>query len=331
MRIAVTGSIATDHLMHFPGRFSEQLVAEQLDHVSLSFLVDELHIRRGGVASNIAFGLGQLGLRPVLVGAVGQDFEEYDAWLTRHGVDTGVVHRSRTRHTARFQCTTDEDGNQIASFYAGAMSEAATIDIGAVADRVGGLDLVLIGANDPEAMLRHTEDCRRAGLPFAADPSQQLARLPGEAIRDLVTGADHLFTNGYESGLLLRKTGWQPDDVLERVGTWVTTLGGKGCRIQRRGEPATEIAAVPVTDQRDPTGVGDGFRAGFLAALGWGLGPARAAQLGSAVAASVLEAVGAQEYRLDRRELAARCGAAYGPEAQRELAGFLGAGGGGDS
>src|SRR4029450_12424345 len=163
MRIAVTGSIATDHLMHFPGRFSEQLIADQLHKVSLSFLVDDLVVRRGGVAANIAFGMGQLGLRPALVGAVGPDFDDYGGWLERHGVDCDSVHISEVAHTARFVCTTDEDMCQIASFYAGAMSEARNIELAPVAERVGGLDLVLVSANDPAAMMRHSEGCGSRG------------------------------------------------------------------------------------------------------------------------------------------------------------------------
>src|SRR4051812_18452191 len=145
MKIAVTGSIATDHLMHFPGRFAGQLLADQLDKVSLSFLVDELVVRRGGVAANIAFGMGSLGLRPILVGAVGADFADYRSWLERHGVECGSVYVSELAHTARFVCTTDEDMCQIASFYAGAMSEARNIELGPVAARHGGLDLVIVG------------------------------------------------------------------------------------------------------------------------------------------------------------------------------------------
>ncbi len=141
MRIAVTGSIATDHLMTFPGRFADSLIADQLDKVSLSFLVDELDIRRGGVAANIAFGMGCLGLRPILVGAVGPDFADYGSWLERHGVDIGSVRLSDVAHTARFVCTTDQDQNQIASFYPGAMSEAREIELRPVDDRVGGLNL----------------------------------------------------------------------------------------------------------------------------------------------------------------------------------------------
>lgn len=327
MRIAVTGSIATDHLTHFPGRFTDQLVPEELDHVSLSFLADELHVRHGGVAANIAFGLGQLGLAPLLVAAAGADFADYGARLAGHGVDIGPVHVSATRHTARFMCTTDEAGNQIATFYAGAMSEAAVIDLRAVAS-AAAVDLVLIGANDPEAMIRYTKDCRAAGLPFAADPSQQLARLTAEAVQELVTGAEYLFTNEYESTLLLHKTGWSAADVLARVGVWVTTLGEKGCRIRRQGEPPAEIRAVPVARPADPTGVGDGFRAGFLAAVAWGAGPLRAAQLGCAVAAAVLRSVGSQEYRVRVDDLLAQCGDVYGPGCAEELAACLGRVGG---
>src|SRR3954451_6036549 len=168
MKIAVTGSIATDHLMHFPGRFAEQLLADQLHKVSLSFLVDDLTVRRGGIAANIAFGMGQLGLRPILVGAVGADFADYRSWLTRHGVDCDSILVSEVAHTARFVCTTDDDMNQIASFYAGAMSEARNIELSPVHQRVGGIDLVLISANDPMAMVRHTEEARSLGIPFAA-------------------------------------------------------------------------------------------------------------------------------------------------------------------
>ena len=206
-RVAVTGSIATDHLMHFPGRFADQLLADQLHKVSLSFLVDDLVVRRGGIAANIAFGMGQLGLRPILVGAVGVDFGDYRSWLERHGVDCGSVHVSEVAHTARFVCTTDDDMNQIASFYAGAMSEARNIELAPVAERVGGLDMVLISANDPEAMLRHSEECRQRGYAFAADPSQQLARMSGADALALIEGADYLLTNEYEKSLLESKTG----------------------------------------------------------------------------------------------------------------------------
>ncbi|MDG4862954.1 carbohydrate kinase family protein [Streptomyces sp. T-3] len=324
MRIAVTGSIATDHLMVFPGRFGDQLIPGQLAHVSLSFLVDALEVRRGGVAANIAFGLGSLGLEPLLVGAVGSDFAEYEVWLKDHGVDTGAVHVSTERQTARFTCVTDEDANQIASFYAGAMQEARDIDLWHLTDgRTARPDLVLIGPNDPAAMLRHTEECRDLGLSFAADPSRQLARLEGSEVRDLVCGARWLFTNEYESALLLERTGWERDDVLERVGAWITTLGGEGVRIESANLPTLKIPAVPDAHVTDPTGVGDAFRAGFLAAVGHGLPLESAARLGCALAALALDAVGSQSYRVDPGQLLATATRAYGARAAAELAPVL--------
>jgi len=225
VHIAVTGSIATDHLMTFPGKFTDQLIADKLDKVSLSFLVDDLAIRRGGVAANIAFGLGVLGLRPLLVGAVGADFEEYRHWLEEHGVSTAGVRESLLRHTARFVCTTDADGNQIGSFYAGAMAEDAEIKIAPLAAEHGGIDLVLIGAGDPGAMVVHTTECREAGLKFAADPSQQLARILDDAqVRSLVDGAEYLFGNEYEEALIERKSGWTSAEILARVKVRITTL-----------------------------------------------------------------------------------------------------------
>ena len=218
MRIAVTGSIATDHLMSFPGRFADQLMPDQLHTVSLSFLVDSLEIRRGGIAANICFGMAAFGLRPILVGAVGADFDDYRSWLERHGVDTVSVHISDLHHTARFVCTTDSDQNQIASFYAGAMSDARYIELGPVASRVGGLDLVVISPNDPQAMLRHTDECRDRGYRFVADPSQQLTRMDGPEIRRLIEGAAFLFTNEYEKTMTETKTGWSDAEVLARVG-----------------------------------------------------------------------------------------------------------------
>ena len=319
MSLLITGSIATDHLMSFPGQFSDSLVVDQLDKLSVSFLVEDLEVRRGGCAANICFGLGNLGLEPVLVGAVGEDFIDYRAWLERHRVDCESVHVSETRHTARFVCTTDSAMAQIASFYAGAMSEAREIELRPIADRAGAPDYVLIGPNDPEAMLRHTDECRQRGYRFVADPSQQLAFGDGDLIRPLVDGADILFSNEYEAALITQKTGWSADDVRSRVGTWVITLGAAGVRIERQGEEPITVAAVPEIRKVEPTGVGDAFRAGYLAALSWGLGHERAAQLGCLLAVYVVEQVGTQEYTLSRQAFLARCEATYGAEAVAEI------------
>jgi adenosine kinase len=319
VRIAVSGSIATDHLMTFPGRFADQLVGDQLHTVSLSFLVDALDVRRGGVAANICFGMGQLGAGPVLVGAAGADFEEYRAWLDRHGVDTESVRISEVLHTARFVCTTDADHNQIGSFYTGAMSEARLIELKLVADRIGGLDLVHIGADDPEAMMRHTEECRTRRIPFAADYSQQLARMTGQEIRALTEGAAYLFSNEYEKALIESKTGWSADEVLARVGTRVTTLGARGAVIERAGEPAIRVPCPEEERKADPTGVGDAFRAGFLSGVAWGSSLERAAQVGCMLATLVIETVGTQEYELRRGAFLDRFTKAYGDVAAAEV------------
>ncbi|MEV4704904.1 carbohydrate kinase family protein [Actinoplanes sp. NPDC049316] len=323
MKIAVTGSIATDHLMHFPGKFAEQLIADQLHKVSLSFLVDDLVVRRGGVASNIAYGMGKLGLRPILVGAVGVDFADYRSWLERHGVDCDSVHVSEVAHTARFVCTTDDDLNQIASFYAGAMAEARNIELEPVATRAGGLDLVLISANDPAAMIRHSQECRSRGYAFAADPSQQLARMDGSDVMSLIEGAEYLLTNDYERSLLETKAGLGADQVLEHVRIRVTTLGKDGVEITGRDIERIHVPVARDVVPDDPTGVGDGFRAGFFAAISWGLGLERAAQVGSLIAALVLETVGPQEYDVKADFFLKRLADSYGDQAAADVQPYL--------
>ncbi|MEV1287863.1 carbohydrate kinase family protein [Micromonospora sp. NPDC049679] len=323
MKIAVSGSIATDHLMHFPGRFADQFIADQLHKVSLSFLVDDLVVRRGGVAANIAFGMAQLGLRPILLGAVGADFADYRSWLERHGVDCDSVHVSEVAHTARFVCTTDLDMCQIASFYAGAMSEARNIELAPVAARAGGLDLVLVSADDPEAMIRHSEECRTRGYAFAADPSQQLARMDGGDVAKLIEGADYLLTNDYEKSLLESKAGLTDAEVLDRVKVRVTTLGKHGVEITGRDMERIHVPIAREIEAYDPTGVGDGFRAGFFAALSWGLGLERAAQVGSLLATLVLETVGTQEYTVRPDIFVKRLAESYGDTAAAEVARHL--------
>jgi adenosine kinase len=322
VRIAVTGSIATDHLMTFQGRFADSLVVEQLDRLALSFLVEDLEIRRGGIGANIAFGLGVLGERPLLIGAVGEDFADYRSWLERHNVDCSGVRVSQLRHTARFICTTDREQAQIATFYTGAMSEAREIELAPLmADEP--VDLVVVSPNDPEAMLRHTEEARYRGIPFAADPSQQLAWADGPLIRTLVEGAAYLFSNDYEAALIARKTGWSDQEVLSRVGIRVVTHGRDGVRVERAGADPVEVSVVPARTVADPTGVGDAFRAGFLAGLAWGLSLERCAQVGCLLATHVLETVGTQEYRLEPQRALERFAEAYGQEAAAEVSAHL--------
>ncbi len=323
MSLLICGSIATDHLMTFGGKFRDSLVVEQLDKLSVSFLVDELEIRRGGVAPNMCFGLGMLGVSPVLVGAAGDDFADYRSWLTRHGVDCSSVRISETRHTARFVCTTDTTMAQFASFYPGAMSEARLIELKPIVDRVGHPTFVVISADDPEGMVRHTEECRQRGYPFIADPSQQLAFSDGELIRDLIDGAAYLFSNEYESHMIESKTGWSAEEILDRVGVQVTTLGKDGVRIRQHGYDDIVVTAAEGVVAVEPTGVGDAFRSGFLAALSWDLDLERACQVGCVLAAYVVETVGTQEYSFTPSDFVKRVEESYGIEAATDLAPHL--------
>jgi adenosine kinase len=322
--IVVTGSIATDHLMHFPGKFTDSLLPDQLHRVSLSFLVDDLVVRRGGVAANICFGMGLLGVRPILLDAVGADFDDYASWLERHGVDCSFVHVFQDVQTARFVCTTDDAMNQIGSFYAGAMARSREIEIGPVAAAGSGIDLVMIGAGDPSAMVRHAQECRERGFTFAADPSQQLARMDGVDVAKLAAGAELWFSNDYELGLLLSKTSWTESQLLERIGHRVTTLGSKGVDIVASDGSRLHIPVVPELAKVDPTGVGDAFRSGFLAGRFRSLSFERSAQLGSLLATLVLETTGTQEYTFDPGSAMVRLADCYGAESADEISHAMG-------
>jgi adenosine kinase len=320
MKIGVAGSVGLDHLMTFSGKFTDSLVAGSLQKVSLSFLVDSLDVRRGGCAANIAFGMGVLGLNPVLIAAVGKDWADYDAWLSRHGVDTSHALVSTTLHTAHFVVTTDQELNQIASFFPGAMSEARNIELSPIMQKVGRLDLMVISPDDPEAMLRHSEVCRQQGIAFAADPSQQMARMTGEEIKLLIDGASYLFLNEYELALAMQKTGWTDREILERVKYRVVTLGSMGAKVESAAGEFVQVGCPKEKAKIDPTGVGDSFRSGFIAGLAWGLSHERCAQLGALIATYVIETLGTQEYRFTPAEFVARFAESYGQSAADEIA-----------
>jgi adenosine kinase len=320
MKIGVAGSVGLDHLMTFSGKFTDSLVAGSLEKVSLSFLVDSLDVRRGGCAANIAYGMGVLGLNPILIAAVGKDWADYEAWLSRHGVDTSHALVSTTLHTAHFVVTTDQELNQIASFFPGAMSEARNIELSPIMEKTGRLDMMVISPDDPEAMLRHSEVCRQLGIPFAADPSQQMARMTGEEIKLLIDGASYLFLNEYELALAMQKTGWSDREILERVKYRVVTLGSKGAKVESAAGEFVQVTCPQEKSKTDPTGVGDSFRSGFIAGLAWGVSLERSAQLGALIATYVIETLGTQEYRFTNAQFVERFAEAYGRPAADEVA-----------
>jgi adenosine kinase len=320
MKIGVAGSVGLDHLMTFSGKFTDSLVAGSLEKVSLSFLVDSLDVRRGGCAANIAYGMGVLGLNPILIAAVGKDWADYEAWLSRHGVDTSHALVSTTLHTAHFVVTTDQDLNQIASFFPGAMSEARNIELSPIMEKTGRLDMMVISPDDPEAMLRHSEVCRQLGIAFAADPSQQMARMSGDEIKLLIEGASYLFLNEYELALAMQKTGWSDKEILERVKYRVVTLGSKGAKVESAAGEFVQVSCPEEKSKIDPTGVGDSFRSGFIAGLAWGVSHERCAQLGALIATYVIETLGTQEYRFTNSQFVERFAEAYGQSAADEIA-----------
>jgi len=323
MKIGVAGSVGLDHLMTFSGKFTDSFVAGSLEKVSLSFLVDSLDVRRGGCAANICYGMGVLGLNPVLIAAVGKDWADYEAWLSRHGVDTSHALVSTSLYTAHFMVTTDDDLNQIASFFPGAMSEARNIELAPIMEKTGRFDMLVISPDDPEAMLHHSDVCRKEGIAFAADPSQQMARMSGEEIKLLIDGASYLFLNEYELALAMQKTGWSDREILEHVKIRVVTLGSKGAKVESAAGEFVQVGTPQEKSKTDPTGVGDSFRSGFIAGLAWGLSHERCAQLGSLIATYVIETMGTQEYRFTSAEFLARFEGAYGAEAAAEIAPHL--------
>ena len=323
MKIGVAGSVGLDHLMTFSGKFSDSFVAGSLEKVSLSFLVDSLDVRRGGCAANICYGMGVLGLNPVLIAAVGKDWADYEAWLSRHGVDTSHALVSTSLYTAHFMVTTDDDLNQIASFFPGAMSEARNIELAPIMEKTGRFDIVVISPDDPEAMLHHSDVCRTEGIAFAADPSQQMARMSGEEIKLLIDGASYLFLNEYELALAMQKTGWTDREILEHVKVRVVTLGSQGAKVESAAGEFVQVGVPQEKSKTDPTGVGDSFRSGFIAGLAWGLNHERCAQLGSLIATYVIETMGTQEYRFTSSEFLTRFEGAYGPQAAAEIAPHL--------
>jgi adenosine kinase len=303
MNIVVTGSIAYDYLMRFPGRFVDHLIKEELHQVSVSFLVDEMTKHWGGVAANICYSMGLLGLNPKLMGTAGRDFPDYRLWLEQVGVDTSTVKQLDDVFTASFFVNTDLDNNQIASFYTGAMAYARDY---ALADAMNGLpDLVLISPNDPVAMCNLADECRTRNIPFIYDPSQQVPRLTGEELYRDMQGARAMIVNAYEAQIICKKTELTLDDLRNEVEVLVITQGKDGSHIYTNGE-RLDVPVFPPQAIKDPTGVGDAFRAGFVYGMSQDWPLELAGQVGALCATYVLEQVGTQSHRFTLDEFIAR-------------------------
>lgn len=303
MKIMITGSIAIDYLMTFPGRFTEHILPDKLDTISLSFLVTDMAIRRGGVAPNIAYTMALLGEQAKVFATVGEDFSDYGAWLRENGVNTALIRKVPGVNTAAFFANTDLDNNQIASFYPGAMGHAAELSFH---DLQGAKpDLAVISPNDPAAMVKYVQECVELGIPYLYDPSQQLVRMDGADIRAGVEGAHALFVNEYEFSLIEKHTGLSLEEIRSKVNLLVITLAEKGARVYA-GDQTYEVEAYPPERIVDPTGVGDAFRGGFLAGLSKGFSSALCAKIGSLAATYVLEQQGTMDHSYTPAEFVAR-------------------------
>ncbi|MGE0360132.1 MAG: carbohydrate kinase family protein [Vicinamibacterales bacterium] len=310
MKLIVTGSIAFDYLMSFPGKFTEHLLPEHMQRVSLSFLVDTMDKRRGGCAPNIAYTLALLGERPLLMATAGQDFADYGAWLSAAGVDVSLVKVVGDKFTASFFCSTDDANNQIASFYTGAMANAGELSFRTLDDAADSL--AIISPNDPGAMVQYAEECSTMGLRYIWDPGQQCARMDGSQLADGIDGAAIVICNDYEFELIRQKTGLGEADVLARAGALIVTRGEHGSAVMTLNG-RTDVEAVPPDRIVDPTGVGDAFRGGLMKGLAQDRPLAVAAQMGSVAATWALEHLGGQSHAYTWPEFVARYERHYGP------------------
>jgi adenosine kinase len=313
MNIIVTGSIAIDYLISFPGRFTEHFLPEHMSRVSLSFLVDTMDKRRGGCAPNIAYTLALLGERPRLLATAGQDFGDYRRWLDAAGVDTSLVKEVPDKFTASFFCSTDVDSNQIASFYTGAMANASELSF----RTAGDCGAAIISPNDPAAMLQYAEECRVLRIPYIWDPGQQCARMSGEELKDGLAGATIVICNDYEFELIRQKTGLGEAEILSHSGALVVTRGENGCSIIQGGGRRTDVPAVPPTRLVDPTGVGDAFRGGFLKGMARGADYDVCARIGSVAATYALEHLGGTSHAYTWEEFRARYESHFGAMASK--------------
>ncbi len=311
--VVVTGSVAYDYLMSFPGKFVDVVVPDRMHRLSVSFLVDEMRKVRGGVAPNIAYNLALLGAAPAVLASAGADAADYRDWLRDEGIDVSGMVIHKDIFTASFFVSTDTEQNQIATFYAGAMARAASLSFRSLEHT--GIALAVISPNDPAAMVAHARECRAMGIPFVYDPSQQLARLSREEILEGLAGAEILIGNEYEFGILEKKTDLSETELLSRVPVVIMTRGAEGSTIALRGGTpdapqgavTMRIPAAAVRGEAvDPTGVGDAFRAGLIAARLGGLPWDVAGRVGAVAAVFALESLGPQPERYTPEAFVAR-------------------------
>lgn len=309
--VLVTGSLAFDQIMDFPGKFQDHILPDKLHMINISFLVEERRVQRGGCAANISYGLALLGERARIVAAAGNDFDEYRDYLEELGVDVSGIRAFEDEPTAACFITTDRSDNQIVGFHPGAMARARELSVREAA-AAGKPAFAVVAPDDPDAIVRHCREAKEAGIPLVFDPSFQVTALDGEALRESARGARAVLVNDYEYAVFQDKTGFGDRELLDLAPIWVVTLGEHGSRILVLGDERIEVPACPAREVVDPTGAGDAYRAGFVAGLLRGLDLATCGRMGSVSAVYAVESYGTQAHRFTREEFAARYREAFG-------------------
>jgi len=316
VRIVVTGSLAYDYIMNFPGHFKDHILPDKVHMLTVSFLVESMRRMRGGVAGNIAYTLALLGERPLVVASAGGDFGEYRKWMEQQGIDAGGIAEIEEDFTASCFINTDESNNQIVAFYPGAMGEAknlSLLDLG-----LGEEDLVVISPTDPEAMSRYADECRQLGVRFLFDPGKQTPRLDGEHILTGLEGASVLIGNDYEFAMMARKTGRSEEELISSVPLAVITRGGEGSTIYAEDGGKVEIPIAPISKLTDPTGAGDAYIGGFVFGLARGFSLEVAGRVAALAGAYAIEHQGCQEHHYTPEEFVERYEGAFGPSPEVE-------------
>jgi adenosine kinase len=318
VRIVVTGSIAYDYIMNFPGYFKDHILPDKAHMLSVSFLVDSMRRMRGGVAGNIAYSLALLGERPLVVATVGQDFAEYHAWMERQGIDASGIVEVPDEFTASCFINTDQANNQIVAFYTGAMARSKDLSLEGLG--LGADDLVVISPTDPDAMSRYTDECRRLGVPFLFDPGKQSPRLDAEQLMSGLNGASVLVGNDYEFGMMAKKIGWSEAKLFAAAPLTVVTCGEQGSTIYSTATNGQGVAipVAPIAEVRDPTGAGDAYLAGLVFGLARKLPLPITGRIAALTAAYAIEHRGGQEHHFTPAEFAERYTAAFGPSPEIE-------------
>ena len=310
MTVVATGSVAFDYIFTFRGRFADQIVSDKTHAINLSFLVDSMEKRRGGVAANYAYTLALLGHPVAVLATAGEDAADYRRWLESLGVDCRGLCLLPGEYTATGFSTHDLDDNHIWGFYGGAMLKAARLGL---REAVPDPEAVIVGPNSPDAMFRLVRECREAGVRWVFDPAHQLPHMTGDDLEEGSRGAWIVIGNDYELELIRQRTGRDQDGLLQLAEIVVTTLGREGSRIATR-EGEFEIPSAPAEREVDPVGAGDAYRAGLVFGLLTGKDVAGAGRIASLAATYAVEQTGTIEHRYTREEFAARYRAAYGEE-----------------